>query len=201
MMGLRPSFLLLLLLLGGAATLGGCADPVTDHAVKSFFFDGVPPLPTLDKLCEPHLEDLFNEYYEARIEETIYGAEEGTRSADSATSIHPPFRDKLCLNCHDFTKENLLQLPKNKLCFKCHKNFITGTFVHGPVAVADCLACHFPHQSPNRSLLRRSRNEICGKCHQERRQAYAMHNRVIAHGMFCVDCHNPHSGNVHYFLQ
>ena len=181
--------------------LTSCADPVTDHAIKSFFFDGVPALPTLDKLCEPKLGDLFNDYYEARLDEALYGAEEGTARSSKTSSIHPPFRDKLCLNCHDFTKDNLLQLPKNKLCFKCHKNFITGVFVHGPVAVADCLACHFPHQSPNKSLLRRPRNKICGKCHQERRQAYAMHNRVIARGMFCVDCHNPHSGNVHYFLQ
>lgn len=199
---LRRALKLLTMFLLAAGILAGCADPVRDHAVKTFFFDGVPALPSLDVLCEENMEVIFNDYYEARIEETFAGAEEeGIHPELGDSSIHPPFRDKNCTGCHDFQKENLLLLPKNELCFKCHKDFIKGVFVHGPVAVADCLACHFPHQSSNSSLLKESRNNICGKCHRERRQAESMHIRVIENKMFCVDCHDPHSGMVHFFLK
>ncbi|MEW6428096.1 MAG: cytochrome c3 family protein [Thermodesulfobacteriota bacterium] len=191
------------LLLAALFLLPGCSqDPVREHALKTIFFDGVPALPSLEKLCSANLAGMFGEYYESRISESVSGAEDAMVFQEGDTgSIHPPFKQKNCLGCHDFTKQDLLLLPANKLCFKCHKDFIKGTFVHGPVAVAACLACHYPHTSANPSLLKLPRNELCPSCHQERRQAEAMHVRVIDKGMFCVDCHDPHSGNVHFFLK
>jgi predicted CXXCH cytochrome family protein len=95
----------------------------------------------------------------------------------------------------------MLLRPSDQLCSMCHKDFVTGSYVHGPVSVSDCLACHLPHDSIYPALLQKSKNEICEKCHVEERVAGRMHEQVISHGMQCVDCHDPHSGNVRYFLQ
>ncbi len=187
-----------------ALSLGGCLhmDPLQKHKILTTVFDGVPDLPSLDELCQENIEDLFNKYYEQRIAEAAGGDWEETKSKSRRTgSKHRPWKEKNCLACHNFQADNKLKLPKNKICLMCHKNFIQGKYVHGPVAVGACLACHNPHNSPNPSLLRRSLKTICYKCHKERRQAYRMHDRVISKGMYCINCHDPHSRNMHYFLK
>ena len=186
----------------------GCSDPVTRHKVLTTFFDGVPELPTLDKLCKekvdevctPHLDALCPDY-EAKIQKAKEEAELAQKKKELKRSVHPPFGQKNCRGCHVFAGTVGFVAPKRKLCFVCHKNFIKGRNVHGPVAVGDCLACHLPHDSKYTSLLRRERSKICQKCHKERRIAENMHRQVIAHKMACVDCHDPHSGNAHYFLK
>lgn len=189
------------LVLGMLALLVSCADPMARHKVLTNLFDGVPSLPSLQELCKDSMEDVFNEYYEARLAEAASGSLEDEELTKEKGSIHPPYRDQNCTGCHDFKKRNLLKTTKDKLCFICHKDFIKGSFVHGPVSVGACLACHFPHSSENVYLLRENRNALCGKCHKERRLAYNMHEQVIKHNMLCVNCHDPHSGNVKYFLK
>jgi len=185
-------------------TLGGCMhiDPLEKHKVLTTLFDGVPDLPNLDELCKDNLDDLFNKYYEKKISEAASGDwEENKNKKKETRSAHRPWKEKNCLACHDFQADNKLRLPKNKICYLCHKNLIQGKYVHGPVAVGACLACHNPHSTGHPYLLRRSLKTICFKCHLEKRQAQRMHERVISHGMYCVDCHDPHSGNMHYFLK
>ncbi|MDA8164541.1 MAG: hypothetical protein M0017_05880 [Desulfobacteraceae bacterium] len=179
--------------------LAGCADPVSRHHTLSTFFDGVPNLPPVEQLCEEYMGDEYKEFYAALDAKRKEGGGEGESHA--IVSRHPPFAQKKCTGCHDFKASNMLLRPADQLCGMCHKDFIKGPFVHGPVSVGDCLACHVPHDSPYPFLLQKSKNEICQKCHTEPRVAAGMHKQVISHGMQCVDCHNPHSGNVRYFLQ
>ncbi len=184
------------------AFLAGCADPVANHEVKNFFFDGVPDLPSLDVLCAENMADIFDDYYIARLDEAESGEGIVTEDVKTQGSIHPPFDEKDCQGCHDFKKANkLITERKEDLCYVCHKNFIKGRYVHGPIAVSDCLACHVPHDSPYASLLQKDRNTICSKCHTERRLAKDMHDRVVRRQMLCVDCHDAHSGDVLYFLK
>jgi len=200
----KQKLLFYLLLTAAVLAAAGCVkmDPLRKHKILTTIFDGVPDLPALEELCEENVEDLFNKYYEQRIAEAAGGDwEEDTTLNRTRGSKHRPWREKNCLACHNFQAENKLKRPKNKICFMCHKNFIQGKYVHGPVAVGACLACHNPHSSENPSLLRRSLKTICFKCHLEKRQAAAMHDKVIANGMYCVDCHDPHSRNMHYFLK
>lgn len=181
---------------------GGCSDPVTRHSILSTLFDGVPALPSVEKLCEENLGDKYREYYDAlaaaKENEKVSLENQGKREV---LSRHRPFAEKNCSGCHDFKKTNRLITEKNELCFVCHKNFIKGKFVHGPVAVGDCLACHLPHDSFNTALLLEPRNTICTKCHREERLAAKMHENVIDHKMYCVDCHDPHSSRAQYFLK
>ncbi len=199
----RPRVIFTLVLIF-CLTLGGCLhiDPLQKHKILSTIFDGVPDLPTVNELCEDNMDDLFNKYYEQKIAEASRGDwEEGKSTRKTTRSAHRPWKEKNCLACHDFQADNKLKLPRNKICFFCHKNFIQGKNVHGPVAVGACLACHDPHSTANPSLLRKSLKTICFKCHLEKRQAAHMHDKVISRGMYCVDCHDPHSGNRHYFLK
>ncbi len=126
--------------------------------------------------------------------------EDKPKRADEG-SRHRPWAEKNCQGCHDFKAKNKLLLPLNEICSLCHKNFIQGHFVHGPVAVGACTACHDPHSSTNPSLLRKSLKEICFMCHLEKRLASQMHDKINASGMVCVDCHDPHSRNMRYFLK
>lgn len=177
-------------------------DPIMKHKFLTSIFDGVPELPSIEELCEDNMADLFNKYYEQRISEAATGDwETGETTVKEEGSRHRPWDEKDCQGCHNFQAKNKLHLPKNEICYLCHKNFVQGSFVHGPVAVGACLACHLPHSSGNPSLLVKSLGEICFKCHLEKRLAATMHDKIIASGMFCVDCHNPHSSNLRYFLK
>ena len=172
--------------------LSGC-DPITRHKVASTIFDGVPALPPPEQLCE--------EYAEKRVAAAKEELVQKETKKGPAGSTHPPYQEKQCDGCHDKTKEGGLIQPKNKLCFVCHTNFIKGAYVHGPVATADCLACHEPHLSNFPKLLKSTPEKICGTCHRERRIAAAMHDKVAAQQLICVDCHDPHFGNAQFFLK
>lgn len=184
--------------------LTGCLrmDPLAKQKFLTSLFDGVPDLPPVEELCKDNIEDLFNKYYEQRITAAGTGDLSGVDdNKPQAGSKHRPWAEKNCLSCHNFQADNKLKLPTNEICYLCHKNLIQGKNVHGPVAVGACLACHDPHSTANPSLLKKSLSTICFKCHKEKRLASAMHDKVVNRGMLCVDCHDPHSGNLHYFLK
>jgi predicted CXXCH cytochrome family protein len=192
--GVRAAGILLILF---SLFLAGC-DPVARHEALSTIFDGVPTLPPTEDLCK--------EYHEKRVaEEKAHIAAKKLPADDDEKTVlsHAPYDEKRCNDCHsaDKSTETGLIAPPRELCFVCHTDFIKGTFVHGPVAVGDCLACHVPHTSTFSPLLVLSRGEICGKCHREKRLASDMHNKVAARQMICIDCHDPHFGNARYFLK
>lgn len=188
----------LLLFLGvGILLISGC-DSVSRHKVLSTVFDGVPTLPEPVALCD--------EYYLQRRAAEEAGRQvgaDGLAAEVSQRSSHKPYAEKKCSDCHtsDKSVSDGLLLPKRELCLHCHVNFVTGSNVHGPVAVGDCLACHLPHSSGYPSLLKESPDKICASCHQEQRLALAMHERFVNKGIGCGECHDPHSGNARYFLK
>jgi predicted CXXCH cytochrome family protein len=172
--------------------LSGC-DPITRYKVMSTIFDGVPALPPPEQLCEEYAE---KKVAEAKIDLVKKDTQKGPTG-----STHFPYQNKQCDNCHDKSKEGGLIRPKNELCFVCHTDFIKGSYVHGPVAAADCLACHEPHYSNFPKLLKLAPEKVCGRCHREKRIAAAMHDKFAAKQMLCIDCHDPHFGNAQFFLK
>ncbi|BCR03994.1 c-type cytochrome [Desulfuromonas versatilis] len=172
----------------------GC-DAAGRHKVMSTLFDGYPALPPAEEYCRDFAEA-------KKTEEPGTGSDEAPETVkQQKTSKHRPYEEKACNDCHDQAQQNGLIRPQRELCFVCHKDFIQGTQVHGPVAVGECLACHKPHSAANPSLLTAAKDEICAICHQERRMAAGMHEAVGEKGMVCVDCHDPHFGNARYFLK
>jgi predicted CXXCH cytochrome family protein len=178
--------------------LTSCGDPILRHKVLSTIFDGVPELPPAGEMCD--------QYYQERVTAEAAGHEmksAGERSTQDIGSSHKPYKEKKCRDCHSNDKNINAGLiaPKRELCGVCHKDFIKGSNVHGPVAVGDCLACHLPHNSQYPSLLKEDPDRVCAICHQESRLAAAMHNRFLVKTISCDECHDPHAGDARYFLK
>ncbi|WP_225897365.1 cytochrome c3 family protein [Desulfuromonas sp. AOP6] len=180
-----------MILLMGLGLLYGC-DPGTRHRVLSTVFDGVPAPPNPDDICA--------DYGDTKKSTALQGEGEGPAVTGSN---HKPYTEKRCSDCHaqSKTENGGLIHPRQELCLVCHDTIISGTFVHGPVAVGDCLACHLPHSSSNLFLLRQQPEKICQSCHREERLAATMHQKVSDRSMACGDCHDPHSGQARYFLR
>jgi predicted CXXCH cytochrome family protein len=83
------------------------------------------------------------------------------------------------------------------LCFKCHtKDLVAGKFLHGPVAVGECTACHGAHQSDFPHLLQAEANDVCFSCHSDKKDDLA--GKKVVHKPVkenCIGCHSPHSAN------
>lgn len=178
--------------------LTGCSDPVARYKVLSTIFDGVPSLPPAGEMCSQYYQEPEVAEGAGRDMVTV-----GNQSAEKAGSSHQPYREKLCRDCHSNNKNVNAGLiaPKRELCGVCHKDFIRGHNIHGPVAVGDCLACHLPHSSKYPSLLKADPDAICATCHQESRLAAAMHDRFLVKTISCGECHDPHAGDARYFLK
>jgi predicted CXXCH cytochrome family protein len=185
-----------ILLFSVAWILSGC-DPITRHKVMSTIFDGYPTLPPPEQICMEYADKRV-----AAMKDELEGKKKAAQNAPQETSMHNPYQEKRCNDCHDRSKgSGFVTATKQELCYACHTDFVKGSFVHGPVAVADCLACHVPHSSSHAPLLKAAKGELCVTCHREKRLTAAMHDKVSALRMICVDCHDPHYGNVQYFLK
>ncbi len=172
----------------GLFLAAGCGPVAT-----SLLFDGVPPPPPPEAYCSGWLADK---------ERAARGDVAPVTAPVVKGSVHAPYKEKRCTDCHDTGKQRGLILPPNKLCFSCHDDVVNGsTFVHAPAATGDCLACHRPHDSSFSALLKAEKAEICLTCHGEKRLAGGLHGKVAAAGVVCSDCHDPHAGDNRYFLK
>lgn len=175
--------------------LWGC-NPVTRHKVLTTIFEGVPSLPPADQLCSEYADKKVQD-----LRDELAGKKSDGKEVLKLASVHRPYDEKKCDDCHDKSKEDGLVRPKKQLCAMCHPTYVQGLWVHGPTAVGDCLACHLPHNSNHVKLLKHDVAQVCSACHQEARLAAAMHDKVGARQMNCIDCHDPHSGNSSFFLK
>jgi predicted CXXCH cytochrome family protein len=130
-----------------------------------------------------------------------------------AKFVHGPVGAGVCTPCHrphkDYTPEkhnasNFTMAAKGKdLCFICHENLkkvMTGKFVHGPVAMGDCIACHDPHQSDSKfSMKKPTTSALCFSCHENKMTIKPFLHGPVAAGD-CNVCHNPHAADNKYQL-
>jgi len=91
--------------------------------------------------------------------------------------------------------------PVPELCYECHADYTTSeSYVHGPVAVGQCLLCHNPHKSQFEHLLNESQPKLCYMCHNVN-----VINSIPAHlteqKFTCTDCHDSHTSSVKYLLK
>ncbi len=118
-------------------------------------------------------------------------------------SLHPDFAARQCDKCHNKSATNFLKKKKEEFCFICHdESDFKGNFIHGPVAVRDCQACHFPHRSKHEKLLKVDRAGICLMCHlQEDVAANDVHEDLDFEKGACTECHDPHVAESEFFLK
>ncbi len=172
--------------------LGACL-PKQRYRVMSFFFDGVPqPEQGIENRADA------NDTVPVSVDTEGVPAP-GSHQTKPVTIVrHKPYRDRACSRCHDRTSSSYLRMPIQALCFSCHdRTPFVGAYVHGPVAVRQCLACHEPHQSENPDLLKYPDENLCFMCHKEStiRTIRGHENRKR-----CLNCHDPHAYNNPFFL-
>lgn len=184
-----PASVGVVLLVGLGASVLSC-DEIERQQMLTFFFDGVPPLGSRN-----FEEELVN----SNSQESEPGGQE------PVWYVHEPRKD--CANCHQkqrtgrFSGQTRLIAPVPKLCHNCHPDYTASAlFVHGPVAVGQCLFCHNPHKSKIKHLLNGPEPKLCYFCHD-----VSMVELIPAHltqqTSACTDCHNPHAASTKALLK
>ena len=186
---IRPALFGLMLLVFFSVFLVSC-DDVDRHEALTFFFDGVPP---------PGQEGL-------QIESLDPNSPELAQTAQAPTwYVHEPRKD--CSICHGkrkqrgFSSQIYLNSPVPKLCYNCHADYTASApFVHGPVAVGQCLFCHNPHKSKIEHLLIAPEPGLCYQCHDiDTIELIAAH--LPKQLSSCTDCHDAHTSSTKALLK
>lgn len=152
------------------------------HRVLTFFFDGVPPLQT-------------------QISQTESSAPKNSKAIGTVSAagwhIHEPLKN--CTDCHgeerrtSFSRKVQLVAEVPQLCYRCHKEYSAlETWVHGPVAIGDCLLCHEPHKTNAEFLLRKPAPELCYQCHDVQAVRQTSNHAEESYSR-CMDCHDGHA--------
>ena len=81
----------------------------------------------------------------------------------------------------------------------CHTVYSTKAFVHGPVELGDCKACHKPLDSKKHTFeFIRKGQDLCGNCHLDQATGKNVHKPVESGD--CTQCHDPHSSDSKFML-
>ena len=191
-MSRRRVSVILILWSAGVVVVAACSEP-TRHEVLSFFFDGVP---------DPR-EAAVAGYVPLWPLGRVDGTEEGADrfGPPQKTYSHTPFRENACARCHDLGRGLLWRTPQQGLCASCHPD-LPGevAFVHGPVAVMDCLHCHSPHAAVHPKLLLKGIPALCHGCHERGELTVGEHHDRLD-GRSCIECHDPHGGSNRFFVK
>lgn len=108
-----------------------------------------------------------------------------------------------CFGCHD-RREGLLDpriASAPELCNRCHDAFGAQRYLHGPLAVGDCVTCHDPHGGTDGAHLRERAGVLCRSCHGANEIAgHSSGIRAVEEGL-CTECHDPHEGSSRYLIK
>ncbi len=162
----------------------------TNYQILSTFFDGVndpneKPKEKTDSL---------------KVKQTVEFKTQKNNVIEKTYIYHPPFKNRLCKDCHNLELSNQLVLAVPNLCYKCHENYSQkNPSLHGPVAMGNCKVCHSPHFAENKFLLIRTGRNLCLHCH-ESTYVYENKHHFATDEYQCLDCHDPHSGKDRFLL-
>lgn len=96
-----------------------------------------------------------------------------------------------CQGCHNFDSV--------KECSNCHKNKVSGKFVHGPVAALNCNQCH---DRNNFFSVIQPISKKCITCHDDFNKNFYKYKFIhgpVGAGL-CTVCHDPHVADNKMFL-
>ena len=180
---IKPASIGLMLLFFFGLFFMSC-DEAERYKTLTFFFDGVPP---------PGPTGLQGEPLDSNSPELDQTGQ------TPAWYVHEPRKD--CTTCHGkrkqrgFSSETYLIAQEPELCYNCHDDYtLSAPFVHGPVAVGQCLFCHNPHKSKVKYLLKEPEPGLCYLCHDVNTiELIAAH--LPDQLSSCTNCHNPHSSS------
>jgi predicted CXXCH cytochrome family protein len=161
------------------------------HRVLTFLYDGVPPLDAditpipVEIPPDPDVET---------------GPPGAAGPAGRRVYNHPAYQRNLCNTCHATESGGVLKTARQGLCQTCHPDKPPRKeFVHGPVAVNGCLACHHYHRAPYPKVLIADAQSLCFTCHVMEELSTDEHHATIEEHR-CIACHDAHGGDDRYFL-
>ncbi|MCK5056288.1 MAG: hypothetical protein KAT34_06510 [Candidatus Aminicenantes bacterium] len=159
-----------------------------NYKILSLVFDGVPKPGSEKKIIPANQPQKPGEIKRER-EVTVM------------LSSHPAFKERKCGDCHDTGRANLLKKERNDICYSCHKKEkFAGDYLHGPIAVGECLTCHLPHESKYERLLKSKDKKACFDCHDEA-DLTKIEQHEEKEDRTCLSCHLPHAANNKFFLR
>lgn len=176
----------------GLVLLVGCATE-TKNKWLSRFFDGVPAAGATNAPAANPEDQV--------AVATTNGVVAVVAKPVIAPTLHPPFHDGNCTECHESKFSQKMKGPMNTVCFSCHDDFLAKAKIkHQPVDTGDCKSCHDPHESPNKKLLLRTGKAMCLECHDDPLANGKIKHQAVESGD-CLDCHSPHASNVKGLLK
>ncbi|HWR97156.1 MAG TPA: cytochrome c3 family protein, partial [Candidatus Methanoperedens sp.] len=131
----------------------------------------------------------------------IFRGESSASGYARSTFGHHTGSQQECLGCHDGGDGRVAEATErtSALCYGCHQRFDGKRYLHGPLGVGACLACHDPHSGYGTAHLREEQALLCGKCHAERE--IAAKSGCATSGKKCAECHDPHQSDSRYLLK
>jgi len=120
-------------------------------------------------------------------------ARRAVTAAGPFESVHRPFAQRRCFDCHDSQAGQSLIQPWADKCASCHTTTMNpGPVLHGPFGALACNECHLPHASALPALLRQPEPDLCLACHEPTLVRNETYHADIASA--CTACHHPHGG-------
>lgn len=109
------------------------------------------------------------------------------------TSMHPPFLQRSCQECHDSSNRMVVADKMLVSCKRCHSGYFREGPGHFPATEGQCTECHDMHRSRQPALLNQPVYELCIECHDEAEDLSEPAHQV-AYVERCTECHDPHFG-------
>jgi predicted CXXCH cytochrome family protein len=95
--------------------------------------------------------------------------------------------------------EKPTSLQKTCVTEECHTDYAKKAYVHGPVGLGDCKACHKPLKPEEHTwqFVRKGR-DLCEYCHLEQTTKKNSHEPLKTGD--CMQCHDPHSSDNKFLI-
>ncbi|MDH4202815.1 MAG: cytochrome c3 family protein [Phycisphaerae bacterium] len=103
------------------------------------------------------------------------------------------------LGCFLYAVEKPTTLEETCVTAECHTTYKEKAYLHGPMELNDCRACHKPDEpSQHTWKLLQSVTDLCQSCHLEVATMKNVHEPLKTGD--CLQCHDPHSSDNKFFL-